>query len=158
MNYSEASEIYHKYKAGTTTPEERALLEQAYILLAETQELPLFEKKQVKTAIWNRIAPKKPGEYSRWLPYAAAALVFAVAGAYLLYVGGVTDRSAEIVNDIGPGSNRATLMLADGRMIPLREDKSGITIGNSLLSSEHKPPIEFSLHLLHLFNRNDVLR
>ncbi|PRD47751.1 FecR family protein [Sphingobacterium haloxyli] len=133
MNYNKASEIYRKYKAGTATPEERALLEQAYILLAETQELPLFEKEQVKTAIWNRIAPKKPGWFSRWLPYAAAALVFAVVGAYLLYGGGITDRSAEIVNDIGPGSNRATLMLADGRMIPLREDKSGIIMGDSLV-------------------------
>ncbi|MFC3196479.1 FecR family protein [Parapedobacter deserti] len=131
MDYNDAAEIYRKYKAGTATPEERALLEQAYVRLAETQGLPPFEKEQVKAAVWNKVVPKKTGGLSRWLPYAAAALVFAVAGAYMLS-GWVTDRSAEIVNDIGPGSNRATLMLADGRTIPLREDKSGIIIGDSL--------------------------
>lgn len=70
----------------------------------------------------------------RLLPYAAAAILVAIAGT-LLYVGDqIADRQAGIahVQDVQPGGNRATLTLADGRTVDLSEAQDGIIVGEEI--------------------------
>ncbi len=68
----------------------------------------------------------------KWLPYAAAVLI-ALGGTWFFFGHEVIDRlSADrrvTAEDIAPGTNRATLTLADGRTIDLDEGQTGIVVG-----------------------------
>lgn len=69
----------------------------------------------------------------RWLPYVAAAVVLTLATvAWMLRDDRVPDGRSQIdlAQRIQPGGNRATLTLADGRMINLSENQDGIVIGD----------------------------
>ncbi|GGC22487.1 iron dicitrate transporter FecR [Parapedobacter defluvii] len=70
-----------------------------------------------------------------WLPYVAAILVAVLAVTLIIY--SVRDRytiqsdqsvAIVAVADVPPGTNKATLTLADGRIIDLSESESGIVV------------------------------
>lgn len=69
-----------------------------------------------------------------WQPYVAAILTVAMTAALIIY--SVSDRHiiqgdrniAAVVGDIPPGTNKATLTLADGRIIDLSESETGIVV------------------------------
>ncbi len=65
---------------------------------------------------------------SRWLPYAAAVLlVVSIVGWWAI---GIRPSAVSIaVTDIQPGGNKATLTLADGRVIDLSSEQEGIVVG-----------------------------
>jgi len=68
-----------------------------------------------------------------WRRYAAAAvaLIFLTLGVY--YYQHETKRQEQsIAANIGPGGNRATLTLADGRTVNLSEAQAGIVVGNEI--------------------------
>ncbi len=71
----------------------------------------------------------------RLLGAAAAVLVFVAVG---LGVHWYADNekplkeSADLQDDVGPGGNRATLTLADGRVLDLNDAQTGIVIGESI--------------------------
>ncbi len=65
---------------------------------------------------------------SRWIPYAAAAILAVAIGGWLF----ISDQQSAVslaATEILPGGNRATLTLADGRTIDLDEAQTGIVIG-----------------------------
>ena len=65
----------------------------------------------------------------KWLPYAAAVLL-AVAISLFIWNSNQQPRYQEIAaSEISPGTNRATLALADGRTITLDNAQDGIIIG-----------------------------
>src|SRR5690606_36205961 len=70
----------------------------------------------------------------RWLPYVAAMLIAAIAVTWIIYsvIDGRIAHSeqsfAVVSSDVQPGTNKATLTLADGRIINLSESESGIVI------------------------------
>jgi len=76
----------------------------------------------------------KPDRWFRWLPYAAAILAIVMAVSFMIYsvrnkdvISG--DRDNIVMNeDVLPGTNKAFLTLADGRVIDLSETESGIVI------------------------------
>ncbi len=76
----------------------------------------------------------KSKRWFRWLPRAAAILAIAMAVTWVIY--SVSDKGATqadrsfavAAGDIPPGTNKATLTLADGRIINLGESESGIVI------------------------------
>ncbi|WP_316791962.1 FecR family protein [Pedobacter frigoris] len=82
-----------------------------------------YDNKTIVKRIWPRAI-------------AAAAAVAAVVFGIWFYTSDHTgaDRNAEIAikNDIRPGTNKATLTLADGKIIQLSAAKSGIVIGDDL--------------------------
>ncbi len=130
-----------KFLNGTASPAEIELLEQYYELFANEQEATsqLTEPEitrleaSLKEGIAYRIAvsarPSIPF-YKRTLTRAAAILVFASAGLYLLY-NHHPGRLQPIVNnkvyknDIAPGGNKAILTLADGSKLVLNNSKNG---------------------------------
>lgn len=77
------------------------------------------------------------GVFRRLLPYAAAVLLTASLAGYFAVISqkSSADRlAARQVNpgDIAPGTNRATLILADGRTIDLSEEQEGIIIQDKI--------------------------
>ncbi len=71
---------------------------------------------------------RKRAGIRRWLPYAAAAILLAV-GWLLLVDSRQSTVDSLAATDILPGGNRATLTLADGRVINLDEAQTGIVVG-----------------------------
>ena len=71
----------------------------------------------------------------KWLPYAAAALLAVVSATWLFTDNGLEGGAPELVEvGILPGGNRATLTLADGRVIDLDESQESIVIHNDSIS------------------------
>jgi ferric-dicitrate binding protein FerR (iron transport regulator) len=130
-----------KFLNGTASPAEIELLEQYYELFANEEEATsqLTEpeiarlEESLQEGIAYRIAanarPSIPF-YKRTLTRAAAILVFASVGLYLVYNHN-PGRPQPIVNnktyknDIAPGGNKAILTLADGSKLVLNNSKNG---------------------------------
>ncbi len=128
MDRQQAATIYRKYREGTATPEELALLERAYLRLAEEQDLPPYDAEAVNAAMWQAVAPRKARRL-RLLPYAAAAVLLLAVG-WLLIVDSRRSTDSLAATEILPGGNRATLTLADGRVINLDEAHTGIVVSD----------------------------
>lgn len=104
-------------------------------------------KRKIMEVIEHKDQPISPQPIWRkkWLPYAAAILLFAAFGSvYYLYfrsdtvqipmISGTQILSEE---DVAPGGNRATLTLTDGTTVALSESYSGIIIGDSEIRYEN---------------------
>ncbi len=81
--------------------------------------------------IENRIAKQKYIGIKRWLPYAAAIVaVLSLCIYWLINSSSIRESqlTTAITTDVSPGSNRATLILGNGRHISLSEDHSEIKI------------------------------
>jgi len=130
-----------KFLNGTASPAEIELLEQYYELFANEEEATsqLSEpeiarlEESLREGIAHRItANARPSIpfYKRTLTRAAAILVFASVGLYLVYKH-YPSRPQPIVNnkiyknDIAPGGNKAILTLADGSKLVLNNSKNG---------------------------------
>ncbi len=82
--------------------------------------------------VHGRIFRKRPSaaqRFARWLPYAAAAAILLAVGWLLLVDSRQSTVDRLAATDILPGGNRATLTLADGRVIDLDEAQTGIVVG-----------------------------
>ncbi|SEM68020.1 FecR family protein [bacterium A37T11] len=135
MKKQEIIELFKKYRAGTLSDEEQAKLESWYMQYAATskqQADPAEMSERLRKIAGNLPLTLQTGKSRRLLPYlsTAAALLIAGAGIYF-YKHGLFGNKKEAVSqtiDIGPGSYRATLTLADGRKIDLDSAKAGIQV------------------------------
>ncbi|TKC09428.1 FecR family protein [Pedobacter frigoris] len=136
--------LYQRYVDETCTEEERAEL---FSIIAANSDEP-----QIATLLdgtWNKInisefqAPenaedmlaeiltqhkRSPVKKIKWYRYAAAAsVVIALSAALYFYKSNkpALDQNTETLSDIGPGSNKATLTLANGKVIYLDSVGSG---------------------------------
>jgi len=90
-----------------------------------------FEEKHFRTGRWQR--------RRYWSVAASATIAIAIALGSWLYSLLPVDRlqtSTEILHDLPPGSNRATLMLSDGRTVDLSEDQTGILVGDDVVYND----------------------
>lgn len=69
--------------------------------------------------------------FRRFLPYVAAIVVVSLS-ALLYYKGMFNNPQIAIVEDLAPGSNRASITLSDGRIIELSQDQHGVVLGDEL--------------------------
>jgi len=79
--------------------------------------------------LFKQTRPRELRKTRRWLPYAAAILVFFAGGVALYqyqYKSHADDNILATENIILPGSNRATITLGDGQVLTLSEDQEGI--------------------------------
>ena len=128
-----AKDILIKYRSGTATEQEKALVENWSLqemgsdfdltdqellqdLLEIRQRLGLYHAPVKTVKLWSGIA-------------AAAAVILITATGLLLYKGYYVPKtfSVEVTKtEIAPGMNQATLTLDDGRKISLKDAASGI--------------------------------
>lgn len=144
MLYQEFKELYERCTSGNCTPEEQELFE-AYRDNFDLSDMPWIAdfgdraeiEKRLKTDLHKRLSKNqiKPLIRIRW--WAAAAVIFALGGLLVVhkYFDGNTkpQEMASGGNIVKPGSNKATLTLAEGKQIVLN-----------------------GLHKGHLFTLNDV--
>ncbi len=83
----------------------------------------------------DNVATLKSKSSLRWLPYVAAMLIATIAVTWIIYsvidgrrIAHSERNIAAASTDVPPGTNKATLTLADGRIINLSESESGIVI------------------------------
>jgi transmembrane sensor len=146
MQKEEVKAIWERYRDGKASAEDVALLESWYLdyehtgraelneeeyqerLLIVGRNLPLMRK---TTKLWPRIAAVSPA-------WKIAAAVAAITLGTWLYVNEIaSSRNASrndemVMNDIAPGKNTATLTLANGKIINLDTNKTGIQVGGRL--------------------------
>lgn len=132
--YHRYHELAEKWRNGTITPEERLILEEWY---NQEQDAPVYipahfakdeadHEQRMLAGIRKKIAAqRKP---VRWYQYAAAILLLcSIAGGYWL-ITGRSHPANTIAQDqhLLPGSNKASLTLADGTLIPLDSIAGGV--------------------------------
>ncbi|GGG76786.1 iron dicitrate transporter FecR [Parapedobacter pyrenivorans] len=124
----EIRQLFERYKQGKCTPEERVRLHAWFNRYAAREASGLDD---LQASFASRYTGRR--KFLRWLPYAAAVVL--VAGVSIgLYVSDGQKTSADkfVVEDIAPGGNRATLTLADGRVVDLSSKQAGIIIANGI--------------------------
>ncbi|WP_207534518.1 FecR family protein [Desertivirga arenae] len=126
--------LIEKYKNRTATKEERDTLLDWYRKTAEQDAEFPEEEEIVQTAIWERlkkdIGVQEKKRVVLWPRLAAAAAIVVALTAGLLFKQGLfggKDKAANtaVLQEIGPGGNKAVLILADGSRISLNDVKNG---------------------------------
>jgi ferric-dicitrate binding protein FerR (iron transport regulator) len=137
MSYEEFIKLYERCTSGNCTPEEQKLFE-AYRDNFELSDLPWISdfgdkaevEKRLRIDLHNRLSKN---QVKRLMPaywWVAAAVIILALGGLLVaikYFNGNT-KPYELTSDkniIKPGSNKATLTLADGKQIILDGAKKG---------------------------------
>ncbi len=132
MDRKQAEALLEKYTQGLCTPAEKALVERWYHDSLDAAAYPELSKdpgEQQEGGLRQIQRGNRP-HYLRWLPYAAAAVAVLLSVGWLLLVDGRKSSVDSLAaTDILPGGNRATLTLADGRVIDLDEAQTGIIVG-----------------------------
>lgn len=83
---------------------------------------------KVKLNLKQHVASKKKSDLYRWLPYVAAVLIFGTVGVSWFIFSPKADDTIVSEMNIMPGGNKATITLADGRVLTLDESREGIII------------------------------
>lgn len=132
QNNRQAEKLLERYKQGLCTEEEIRLLHETLLEFTDTGQLPdAATIADSQERVWSRLE-KEENRTRRRRPlvipsgYAAAALVL-IAVAIAVYF--IPDQQ-QPARDIDPGSNRATLTLADGRKVELSTEQEVIIIGD----------------------------
>jgi transmembrane sensor len=141
MEKKNAKVLLEKYTAGLCTEEEQAMVENWYLVLPDLGVAP--DQAQIlrsKREVWKRLSFHQ--RVYRWtaIRYIGTAAALAICLGTGIYFSSVYRKTAGIRNsyarqDIAPGGNRATLILADGRKIILDDkakgkiaEQSGVTV------------------------------
>ncbi len=128
--------LLEKYERGETTAAETAFVEAYYrsfdIRQGITGQLDDSVRQALKHDLYRRVRPSvaRPLRRRAYLPYAAAVLFIAAISIYFIINNRYTPANDQA--DIQPGGNRATLTLADGRIVELDSAQTGIIAGDNL--------------------------
>ncbi|SEM37063.1 FecR family protein [bacterium A37T11] len=150
MNEQEIREILARYVAGTSTAAEKELVDSWFdrYYNQRMQDGPtLPDPENLASEVWTRLqaqqvpAPRQLSKYYRYLPYAAILLV-ALATTLYFYSSLIVNHKSNIVNDIAPGYNQATLTLADGRKVALDSAQSGIIVNTEAITYDNGRKVE----------------
>ncbi|TKC59151.1 DUF4974 domain-containing protein [Pedobacter hiemivivus] len=100
-----------------------------------------------KTNLWNKVignldnpevVPLKNKTLLLWSRFAVAASILLVIGIAIYFLNNhgrpVADHSSAYTNDLKPGSNKATLTLADGQTVTLNNRNTGVIIAAEKLT------------------------
>jgi transmembrane sensor len=133
MDTSKAKELIDKYRKGTLSAEEEALLEGWYLKLTAEQRVSISGKHlaQKKQAIWNKLQVNngvaKIVKFRVLVRIAAAAIVIIAIGMLYFHQKDSGKQRVNYIakNDIRPGGNKAYLTLANGKKIVLNAIANG---------------------------------
>nr|WP_068888780.1 FecR family protein [Pedobacter panaciterrae] len=132
MQHKDAKQLLEKYRSGTCSPEEKALIEYWFHHLRadEDHNLSADELEIAHTDMWHKAKPPiKIITAKRYIRVAAAIFILfgvALSGHFLLKA---PDAAPHIVKniseDIAPGGNKAILTLSNGQQIVLTDARNG---------------------------------
>jgi transmembrane sensor len=138
MDESLAKELFQKYKDGTLTEEEMALLESWYIAHGKSSNSTITTNEIEKNLdqVWESLPVNKDEKASnnrtvkpllKWLAVAASIAIISTIGVniFLRQKAEPKIKTVAIVQDAAPGDNRAKLTLANGQNIMLHEAGNG---------------------------------
>jgi len=132
----ETKDLLIKYQKGECSPTEQALIESWYLQFNE-HEIDLSAKRieDIKQEISDQLSGARIRKIN-WLykiSAAVAAIIILVGISKFLHTKG--DKLPQgYANDINPGTNKATLTLADGTTIVLSDDKTGVVVAATELT------------------------
>ncbi|WP_131537076.1 FecR family protein [Pedobacter nototheniae] len=141
MNQRELQSLIEKYLEGNCTPNEIVLLESWYLAKSKQDKLPVEEKELTiyKELIWQNIRQnidviEKPASnrkrFFTVISVAASITLTLFIGGYYLIVHHQKERITKIgikeKQDILPGTNKAMLVLSNGKQISLASVQAGI--------------------------------
>lgn len=161
--------LIQKYLGGKASPEEEHFIEAYYESFDTTDEQPHLQDEQdkellgrdMKAAIWQRIEQKEqhnnviPIRQRIWFRVSVAAAIVVVAAVPVYYLIVRTpspkamvkteSQQATLPHDALPGSNKATLTLADGTVIDLDKAANGAlaTEDGSTVSKKEDGRLEY---------------
>ena len=132
MNKSDIENILDKYKAGTATDEETALLQgwsMSYIAPG-TDDLSMDERVEETDKIWQNLQEEhqQVKKIKLWPRIAVAAslfILFSLGGYFWVRNSIQNDYLITAKNDVAPGKNSAILTLANGKKISLSDAING---------------------------------
>ncbi|MFD2874223.1 FecR family protein [Mucilaginibacter ximonensis] len=126
MDNQRAKELLIKYNEGQCTEEEKALVESWYLSTVQNDEKITHD--EIESAM-HHVRKALPGlkvkRLSLWPRIAAAAILLVAIGVTLLYLKKLPEAQSDVKNDMLPGSNKATLTLANGKKISLTDAADG---------------------------------
>jgi len=130
----DAEKLIEKYKQGNCSPDEKLLIENWFHHLGENDSSEFTEDELIEARRRLNANMLDLTEVSSsnivWKKYlsAAAILIFISASVYLFQQKSSNDLTKEVkelIHDIQPGSNKATLTLSDGKKISLSDLENG---------------------------------
>lgn len=123
-----AKVLAEKYKNGTCTPEERALVEQWYGQLPASERQSTASQIQYSMdSVWGAIQKEITPNRSNWRPYVAAASLLATGFLALWYYTNSTPKMQPSTADALPGRDEAILTLSTGQSVHLSQAHTGIS-------------------------------
>jgi len=132
MQEEDIKALLEKYKAGTITDAEKAVLDQWYLQVAadNSQELSEAERLQTFDSVQQHLEALTAAKPVRrlWLRIAAAACLLiglSFGGYLLLHKPQPAQQITQQQPDVQPGHNQATLTLANGQKIVLTKGLKG---------------------------------
>lgn len=162
MNRDKFDILIHKYQHGELKGAEKELMDQWFDSLASDEsgrwtakEREALQRKiMAKLDIEKQAVPTRFIAFKKWIPYAAAVFLIATVGSIYLFYSRSHIVQVPMMSEteigsghenIGPGRNKATLMLANGTTVTLSEAYGGIVTeegeikyedGNTLFAEE----------------------
>lgn len=136
--------LLDKYKEGTATEEELALLESWYLHYEadNPSELSMEKRLAAVDSVWYKLNGHPSRTVKLWPRIAiAAAVVLALMIAGVYYTGRQQPEIVKQEADIAPGSNKATLTLTNGKSLDLSSVKTGVIINASALTYDDGSPL-----------------
>lgn len=132
MNKTEVEHLLDKYKAGTASEEEVALLQSWSLSYTEpeTEALSMGERLMATDRIWTKLQSEHGlVKVTRLWPRIAAAaallLVLSIGGYFWMNRVNDTALVVSAGKDIAPGKNGATLTLSNGKRVELNDAMDG---------------------------------
>jgi ferric-dicitrate binding protein FerR (iron transport regulator) len=129
MTKQEAKELLERVENGTCTPEEKILVDSWYLDITRQAKdfTGAIDYESEKLWIWNQLQKRKVRRLPNWLVAAACLTFFMLSiGVYVFVSQKHSHPAAELASkDILPGTNKATLTLANGKRIDLDAAKNG---------------------------------
>lgn len=130
--------LLKRYEEGQCSPEEKAYVETWFLHTAaaapdiqgETDYDHIDEELRARIGISE--PPQQIKSLYKWLAASAAIILLAAAGYFFLDPTAGDGRPAPYIADVEPGRSRATLTLADGRVVELSSDHSGIIVSDDI--------------------------
>ena len=133
MKESNAKALLEKYAAGKCTPEETAVIESWYLRQSRENAAGLNEDERfadmtaVRHALLEQVKQSQTPVRRFWPRVAAAASILILFSAGYFYLKQKPDAKKITIasNDVGPGSNKAILILSNGKQINVTNAVNG---------------------------------